>query len=280
MHPSGLFPASPTEVIRLATGIAVSAAIAAGAFLAQACGRSSVAPSPMPDEGCSNVVLTSTPCDEPTYIGPLPFNSLPCPSREEIQQVRSEITITVKSDPSEGTLACREADGSVDLTPVQFLVYRALLFLRGVRFESPLPWTDKTVYDWLRSTIPKGIVIDSVGDSHSCLSCPGPITLSYDAGLWARNQFDRTWPSLPFETILHEARHAQGWNHTCNWVGNRYARDRAVSEMGASATGYYLHYWLAYHSHEDPLIRSYSKLRAAQYRQNGLFCCECKSIVP
>lgn len=253
---------------------AVLFATAAGFILLQACGGSPVAPNKDTEPGCSGVQLSTEACDGQYNEGEFwpDFDALPCPPRVDIEEVQREIPLTIKSDASAGKLACREEEGSANLTLAQFEIYQALLFLRRLRFDAPLPWTEQTVYQWLRSTIPAGIVLDSTGNSHSCLNCAGPVTIVLADGHWS--PFNRSISGMPYEGIVHEARHADGWDHTCKYnTSGRFIRDRTVSEMGAFGVQYFLNLWLDLHSTEPEPFRKYSRRRAAELRTG--FCCEC-----
>jgi hypothetical protein len=131
---------------------------------------------------CTGVTASADPCDTSTAMLPVPdFPELPCPTRAEVDEIQRQVPVAVGSDVSAGVLACRERDGSVDLTVVENNMYQSLLFLRRMRFDRPLPWTNKPIFDWVRQTIPLGIVIESSGNSHSCLSCRGPIHVVYSS---------------------------------------------------------------------------------------------------
>lgn len=220
---------------------------------------------------CAGVTPRGDTCDTSTALLPIPdLPELPCPIRAEIEEL--EIPVRAIGDVSAGVLACRERDGSVDLTVVQNQVYQALLFLRRLRFDRPLPWTDMPVYDWVRSTIPSGIVIESSGLSHSCLDCPGPIHVVYTF-------YESLRPTvyyLPHTLIVHEARHADGWRHTCGrGEYGAFTRDKSVAEMGGFGVHYLLAYWIGHYSDEAAAVREYYARHAAQLLGGGSFCCEC-----
>lgn len=244
----------------------------AGLVLSPAC-ADPMYPTP-PEPGCSGVTPSSDTCDTSTARLAIPdLPELPCPTPGEIEEIQAEIPVTVNSDVSAGVLACRASDGSVDLTVVENLVYQTLLFLRRVRFDRPLPWTNQPVYDWLRATIPNGIVIESSGVSRSCLSCQGPIHIVFTF-------YDSLRPTVYYlghTLFVHEARHANGWRHTCGYNAEhrQYVRDRSVAEMGGFGLHYLLAYWLGHYSHESTAVREYYAKHAAQLLGGGSFCCEC-----
>jgi hypothetical protein len=223
---------------------------------------------------CTGVTPSADPCDTSTAMLPIPdFPELPCPTRAEVDEIRRDIRVAVSADVSAGILACHERDGSVDLTVVENQVYQSLLFLRRMRFDRPLPWTNQPIYDWVRLTIPLGIVIESSGNSHSCLSCKGPIHVVYSSYRSLRP----TVYYLVHTLIAHEARHAEGWPHTCGLSSesNVLVHDKSVAEMGGYGVHYLLAYWLGHYSEESAVVREYYSRHAAKLLGGGSFCCEC-----
>ena len=76
-----------------------------------------------------------------------------CPSAQEISAFNRAVTINLESDPSRGTLVCRAADGSADLTRLQERTYQALRLMQRLPVDAPFPWTSKPLYDWFTSTV-------------------------------------------------------------------------------------------------------------------------------
>jgi hypothetical protein len=248
--------------------VAIAALTTSGMLLMSACGSSPTEPT-----GCAGGQLNTERCDTGYTVHDLPTltDSPPCPTRAEIESVSRDIPVTVRYDVTAGAFECREEDGSLDLTWTQKRTYQALLYLRGLRFDAPLPWTDKTVYDWLRVTIPNGIVIDSTGNSNSCLRCAGPINIVLLTASQRVQDQSASVSDTPYTVIVHEARHAEGWRHTCD----NGTHDRSVAEMGASGVGYWLLRWIAVHSEEPALVREKAAGSAKLVLQNS-FCCECQ----
>ena len=224
---------------------------------------------------CTGVTTSANACGTSTGPQPIPdFPELPCPTPAETEELRREIPVVVLGDVSAGVLACRASEGSVDLTVVQNNVYQSLLFLKRLRLDRPLPWTDLSVYDWLRSVIPDGIVVDSFGFSHSCLNCLGPIHVVYPV----YEDLRPTVGHLIVNLLVHEARHAQGFPHTCNFsqTARTFTRDRSVAELGGYGVHYSLSYWIGHHSSEPPAVRQFYAEHAARLLGGGTFCCECR----
>jgi hypothetical protein len=270
-----------SHVIARLLGTACLALLAAAALLApQGCGGAPAPTLPSPvTESCDGVQRSTEPCDGNVYPADPVLPPVPCPSRLEVEQALSEIPVKINADPTAGDLVCRAADGSMDLTVLQFRVYGALLFLRQMKFDAPLPWTSMTVWDWLRTTIPKGIVVDIGDGAFAYLNTKGPIYFNFPAGAWWDHD-DHSVKVLPFETVVHEARHAEGYNHTCAWDGTKFRSDKTIAEMGATGIGQYLFQWLALHSRESPDLKRWAQTRADAKRKGSIFCCECGGIPP
>ncbi len=253
--------------VPLACGVAAALVTATALLLLQACGSSPTEPSLL---SCLDVSKTE-PCDM-SYKGtslPRLTDNPPCPTRAEIEAVNRDIPVRLFSDPTAGVLDCREQGGSMDLTWAQKRVYQALLFLKRLRFDAPLPWTDKAVYDWLRETIPEGIVIESTGTSRSCIHCGGPVHIVLMSASQKIADHNLSIVDTPYAVIVHEARHAEGWGHSCGYA------DRTVAEMGASGVQYWLRRWIADHSDEPAPIREFNGgIAKLQLQLN--FCCECR----
>jgi hypothetical protein len=170
-----------------------------------------------------------------------------CPTAGEVALVDSLITMTFVHDPSGADLVCRKKDGSADLTAFQKKGYQGVLAMRWVQFDEPLPWTDRRMFDWFTRTV-SGIRFDDVENSYCCWR-DREIVIStgtyypYDFG-WVAS--DGPCPDcglfhLP-GVLAHEARHAEGFLHTCG------TDDATFDEMGAWAVHYLWFYWLAKHA--------------------------------
>jgi hypothetical protein len=66
-----------------------------------------------------------------------------CPSAGEVNAFKAALAISWESDPTAGTLVCRTANGSADLTRLQERTFQALRLMQVVSFDAPLPWTTK-----------------------------------------------------------------------------------------------------------------------------------------
>ena len=200
------------------------------------------------------------PPSPPSVRVPAPVGPTACPTRAEIAGLDLEVSF-------EGYIgaetACRAADGSLDLSVVQKNVYRALLFMQRVEFDAPLPWTDRTLWQWFRSAI-NGIRIRLDIPTHGCCSPARVINL---LGTGAD---ESTIPTGYMEMMVHEARHAEGVPHNC---GNF---DRRISDMGAYGVQYSLLIWLGTHwPGATPEEKAFTLNRAALIKP--VFCDECGS---
>jgi hypothetical protein len=215
--------------------------------------------------------LTSTlqSCGAPPPAAPAPSQSRSCPAPEEVAQIDREIATFFSSDPTAGALYCRASAGSVDLTYVQATVYDALLFLKGLRFDAPLPWTAKPLYEWLRNGINEVVTEVSPNDWRAGYLKGRAVHIVYPSTI--RLVEPITLGALPFSLIVHEAAHANGRpSHTCG------ESDQRVDDMGAYGIQYYLYKWIAEHSDASEDIRRWADRTAWEVRAGPAFCAECQ----
>ncbi len=186
-----------------------------------------------------------------------------CPTAEEIASVDADLALTFEQDPTAGTLACQAHDGSEDLTLLQQRAYQAVLLLRRIPFDAPLPWTDLGLYEWFTGTI-HGIRFR--GDMETSFCCDSGGVMSIQTRNLSALTTDR-WIDPAAATgmadlvvlFVHEARHNEGYGHTCG------TNDNTMAEMGAWAVQVYLWEWLA--DHADPLFLAPAEGPANRYRE-------------
>lgn len=167
-----------------------------------------------------------------------------CPSAEEIAVIRADLNITFEGDPSAGTLVCRAADGSADLTRLQERTYQGLRIMHQISFDTPVPWTSKSIYDWLVSAITG---IRHRTDITNTFCCDPANTINVASrGLGILNFLSSEWVSTQGVLYAHEARHNQGFLHTCG------SSDQTLDELGAWGVQYYMQEWMTRHS--DPFL--------------------------
>lgn len=166
-------------------------------------------------------------------------------------------------DPTAGTLVCRAAEGSADLTRLQERAFQSLLLMKNLTFDTPLPWTSQSLWEWFTSEV-RGIRFR--GQQSFCCEDTRVIVLGVSA------TYEDGFPTL-LEGLVHEARHADNRHpHTCGT-----SADLTIDELGAYGVQYYLNVWLAQHS-GDALTeteRRYSANRAEWMRAFS-FCRECR----
>ncbi|MGB7537685.1 MAG: hypothetical protein WBM17_04030 [Anaerolineales bacterium] len=204
------------------------------------------APSPTDIQFTATFALpTGRPTSTPAYATIDEFFDR-CPTAKEVAALEADIPVTIDSDPTAGTLACKESEGSLDLTPLQKRAYQSILIMKVIRFDAPLPWTDKSLYPWFVDTV-DGIRFRTGLANSFCCEPANVINIQV-----ADNSFifltDR-WidPAMGgglMDTMVlyvHEARHNEGYVHTCN------CDDNTIAEMGSWGVQYYLFQWLAQH---------------------------------
>lgn len=171
-----------------------------------------------------------------------------CPTSAEVAAINARLTLSFEQDPTAGILVCSAVTGSANLTLLQQRAYQALLVMQVLEFDTPLPWTAKTLYDWFTGAV-TGIRFR--GDISISFCCDPPHTLNIQTQNLDALRTDR-WLSPDHPSgmqglvvlLAHEARHSEGLLHTCG------ANDQTLQELGAWAVQYYLLRWLADHS--DP----------------------------
>jgi len=171
-------------------------------------------------------------------------------------------------------VVCENEPDSLPLTWFEERLYQALIFVRDVRFSTPLPekWTRGLgLYDWLRQAI-RGIVVER-GDYAYCCSPEKVIRLGMqDSGGFRdwRRTVDASWAP----GIVHEARHADVHiPHTCH---TDQAKDGHSTDMGAYGVQYWLMMWIAEYSDASPEAREYYSYRYRAFRFSA-FCEECSN---
>ncbi len=170
-----------------------------------------------------------------------------CPSAQEISDFNADLTITFDSDPTAGTLVCRAADGSADLTRLQERAYQALRLMRKIPFDTPLPWTSKSLYDWFVDAI-QGIRFTN-GSGSFCCNPQGVINIGTN-NLAALQYSTSGWLASLMVLFVHEARHNEGLAHTCG------SGDQTLAELGSWGVQYYLFEWMAFHTGQYMMFKN------------------------
>ncbi len=206
-----------------------------------------------------------------------------CPTAGEIASVRKDLSFSFESDPTAPALVCQAAQGSADLTGLQKRAYQSVLVMRLLQFDTPLPWTDKPLYDWFVSTI-KGLRFSkSFQYSHCCDPANViDIKLADNSYLILTDRWvDPSMGGGLMDTMVlyvHEARHNQGLPHTCS----NGVDDKTIAELGAWGVQLDLLTWLAQHDRsgflsapgDDPNIYRATALFDAGMIRKSRFCKE------
>lgn len=176
-----------------------------------------------------------------------------CPTSAEIKSLLADIPIAFEADPTAGTPACKASEGSLDLSPLQKRVYQSVLIMKYLTFDSPLPWTDKSLYEWFTGTIEAIRLRADIQNSYCCEPLNvinikvADNSFLVATGRWIDPQMGGGLMDA-MVLYVHEARHNEGYGHTCN-AG---ADDKTIAEMGSWGVQYYLLQWLAQHA--DPVF--------------------------
>ncbi|PIU21068.1 MAG: hypothetical protein COT15_04195 [Candidatus Diapherotrites archaeon CG08_land_8_20_14_0_20_34_12] len=162
-----------------------------------------------------------------------------CPTQEEIS--RFEHDFNISSDEAFVEYSCANGINpnypSGKLDP-RLTLYQMLRLMNALEFSKPLPWTDKSLYDWFKGNI-KGIYINNSSEYSFCCDPERVINLK---GEVVGASYDANWvmgAGMAYLIVLaiHEARHIDV-GHTCG------SNDNNLDELGAWAIQYYLEYWL------------------------------------
>jgi len=179
-----------------------------------------------------------------------------CPTAAEIAFVDERIEITFGDDPTAPELVCRAADGSADLTRLQERAYQAVLTFRRIKFDTPLPWTDRAPLAWFVRAA-KGLRFEYSDFSHYSIADEEIVIRSnpdmgfYGDEHWISRDPDHLYGlSSLVGLLVHEARHGDGYLHTCAYSeeAGGYGDDQTMEEMGAWAVNALYFKWIAEHS--------------------------------
>ncbi len=195
-----------------------------------------------------------------------------CPSLSEIEKYETDFIIT--SDIQFKEYACEKGKNPYyqeDRLDPKLTIYQALRIMDSLPFSKNLPWTDESLYDWLKNNI-KGIHINKETDNSYCCNPDRVINLKAEViGAsrqlkWVDPQSGTGMEALP-ALLLHEARHVTH-GHTCG------TNDATLDEGGAWALQYYLYYWYGHYLPEK-YLSDYEKEMAVSFAKelrNTRFC--------
>jgi hypothetical protein len=191
-----------------------------------------------------------------TDEGPASIDELltTCPSAAAMAEIDNDLDLVFDNVAiANDAPVCFAANGSRDLSRAKERAYQSLLAMKALKFDAPLPWTDRDLYSWFGGVI-DGIIFEET--SNFCCG-PGPAgtgrylhvrlgdaSAVYATELWV-NGVGLGMLNM-VDVMVHESRHAETGQHTCPDL----ASDATADELGAWGTVYSLHQWLAYHA--DP----------------------------
>ena len=197
-----------------------------------------------------------------------------CPSSAEVSTINAGFTLSFEADPTSGKFVCTPAQGSVNLTEMQRRVYQTLLAMKNLQFAEPLPWTSKSLYTWLNDSLTGIRFRDDITYSYCCDPANTiNVRVSSNSYLllttrWVEPQLAGGLMDLAV-LFAHEARHANGYPHTCG------TDDNTIAEMGAWGIQYYLTLWLSQEV-DKIFVSDPSYLQAAKNHsdmiKNSSFC--------
>jgi len=175
-----------------------------------------------------------------------------CPTPAELESVDALLSMTFTFDPSAGQPMCTPAQSSRELTLLQERAYQAVLMLVWIRFDAPLPWTNLTLDKWITHAIHGVEFINNAENSYCCL--PGGVIAIQPKNLAVLSNAVALWDSVHWLAALfiHEARHNEGYVHTCTTGPRAGHNDNTIAELGAWGVEYYFTLWLG--SHSDPRV--------------------------
>ena len=214
---------------------------------------------------------------------PLPTPTLPtdptldaalqrCPTAAEIAFVDARLTLTFSVDPTAGNLACHSSAGSADLTPLEEVAYQAVLAMRRIPFDAPLPWTHRSLFNWFTHAV-TGADFQSTATVSYCCENDRTVVIRSDRDMG----LEKRWISPDglsgldgvMVLLVHEARHAEGYLHDCNSSDPHGDQidDRTIGELGAWGVQYWLEVWLA--KHADSAYMAASEGPLDRYQQSA-----------
>src|SRR5262245_4786798 len=165
-----------------------------------------------------------------------------CPSASEVAAIDSATTLVFEHDPTAGRLECLASNGSRDLTYFQANVYKGLSVLRHITFDTPLPWTAGSLWQWFTSSV-RGIRFQNRSDGTCCFSDLMILFPTTNAAAHPEQViFTKLTDLSAFMTIVvHEARHANG-NGYPHCEGGK---DRSIDYLGGIGVSYHVNRLMA-----------------------------------
>lgn len=169
-----------------------------------------------------------------------------CPTNDPAyNQIRNDFEIR-KNGILVGDVTCNEPISNIPISDYT----DELIILQGLRtiyymdrnMSNHLPWTNKSLYDWLKSKVDGFNIKDGVYGGHFSWIDGKPFCFLGPSDDFNRG-FDRTWRGISgnIDFYMHEARHRDGYSHvSCCGITN--GCDQSYDETDLTAYG--IQYWL------------------------------------
>lgn len=189
----------------------------------------------------------SRPTRTPIQISPTPVANIDillssCPTQAEMERFKSDFDILFDTDNDIPEYVCQNGTGPDGNVNPRLALYQGLRAIHSLQFDPSLPWTDQTLYDWLKSTI-NGVILTETDLSYCCdaenrIVLKATLLNQSDYRFWVNPQSGSGLIGF-VGLIVHEARHAEIGGHTCG------SDDKTLEELGAWGTQYYLFKYIA-----------------------------------
>lgn len=192
-----------------------------------------------------------------------------CPTAAEVATVK-EIRFTLGPVAAARPLVCRASEGSADLTYHKLRYVQALILMKELRFDEPLPWTPKPLYDWFRDP-GVGIYLEMEEGLSSCCRAGPDVDLKMGTST-SEPPIDADTVIIAMALLIHEARHLEVGQHPCN----QRRWDNRVDDLGSWGTQVRFYEWLALHADHAQMPAEFREVylhRACTFRYH-LFCQE------
>jgi len=196
-------------------------------------------PSEQPDKGIPS--LTPIQCT-PTPVANIDILLSSCPTQMELERFKTDFDTVFEPELQFPQYACQNGTGTDGNVNPQLAFYQALRVIHSLQFDANLPWTDQTLYNWLKSTI-DGVILNETELSYCCdpenrIVIKASLLNQKDYQFWVNPQSGSGLIGL-IGLLVHEARHAEIGGHTCG------TDDETLEELGAWGTQYYLYKFMA-----------------------------------
>lgn len=237
-------------------------------LLAGCSGEPRYRPPTGPSDTLPSPPVSQCPTGTPVLLPRTPV--LPCPDSVDVSDIGADIALVFEAEPSQRPeIVCGSTtDPGRALSRRQERAFQALLLMRRLRFDSPLPWTSLSLYDWFRTTV-AGVRFRSDISASFCCAPARVINIKYPGDPY---DGETSLPGWPLQVLVHEARHIEAGGHPCGGT-----KDDRVDDLGAFGVQYHLLRFMADHETSGVLsspYQAYARSYAEGLRASA-FCTEC-----